>query len=140
MTPLLLGLATAVGAPALKDPPPKGPAVVGRWAATQVEIGGTDTGQHMGLEYEFNPAGGWVIYRDNKALDGPRGYVIDPKAKPAAMDLTENKSTYPGIYKVEEDTLTLLFRTNGTADRPTAFDAPADGLMKVVLRRVKATD
>ena len=140
MTPLLLGLALSVAAPALKDPPSKGPAVVGRWEATQVEIGGKDTGQHRGLEYEFNLAGAWIIYRDNKPLDGPRSYTTDPKATPAAMDLTENNSTYPGIFKVDGDTLTLVFRTSGGAVRPMAFEAPNDGLMKVVMKRVKADD
>jgi len=138
MHALLLGLALATGAPALKDPPPKGPVVVGRWEATQVVIGGQDTGQHTGLEYAFDPAGGWTIYRGAKALDGPRSFTTDSKLKPAAMDLTENGRTYPGIFKIEGDTLTLLFRTDGKADRPAGFDDAPDGLMKVVMKRVKA--
>lgn len=135
MTPILLAL--TVGAPALKDPPPKGPAVAGRWVATEVVIGGQNNGQHAGLEYEFTATGTWVIYRDGRALSGPRSYTTDPKAKPIAVDLTENARTYPGILQVEGDTLTLLFRTDGKADRPAAFDAPPSGLMKVVMKRVK---
>ena len=137
MTPAFLALSVAVAAPALKDPPPKGPAVVGRWVATQVVISGQDAGQAAGLEYQFGPAGEWTIYRDGEPLAGPRSYTTDPKARPATVDLRENNSTYPGIFQVEGDTLTLLFRLDKTGPRPAAFDAPADGLMKVVMKRVK---
>lgn len=140
MNPSLFAVAMLVAAPALKDPSPKGPAVVGRWEATQVEIDGKDTGQHRGLEYEFNPAGTWIIYRDNKPLDGPRTYTTDPKARRATMDLAENNTTYPGIFKVEGDTLTLVFCTDGKTGRPAAFDGPADGTMKLVMKRVTARD
>jgi uncharacterized protein (TIGR03067 family) len=102
-----------------------------------MEMSGKDIGQAAGLEYQFGPAGQWVISRDGTPLDGPRSYTTDPKARPAAVDLTENGNTYPGIFQVEGDTLTLLFRLDKGGARPAAFDAPTDGLMKVVMKRVK---
>jgi uncharacterized protein (TIGR03067 family) len=140
MTPTALTLTVIPSAPALKDAPTKEPPVVGRWVATQVLIGGTDNNQHEGLEYEFTADGTWIIYRDGKALDGARSYMIDLKAKPAAMDLTENSGgPYPGIFKIEGDGMTVLFAI-GTKGRPTGFDVPTDGLMKVLFKRAKASD
>jgi uncharacterized protein (TIGR03067 family) len=138
MSPLLLGVALTVGAPALKERPPKAPPLVGRWAATELVINGRADPQAQGLEYEFTAEGGWAIYRDGQPLDGARRYTVDPRTKPAAIDLTENAATYLGISKVEGDTLVVLFPVNANGDRPAGFDAPGAGLMKVVMTRVKA--
>jgi uncharacterized protein (TIGR03067 family) len=140
MSVLLFSLALAVGAPALKDPPLKGAAVVGRWQATAVISNGSDINQHMGLEYEFTTDGHWLIYRGGQILDGTeRTYAADAKARPAAIDLTEQPKPYPGVFAVETDTLTVCFRTDG-GQRPAAVEARGHGLMTVVLTRVKTKD
>jgi uncharacterized protein (TIGR03067 family) len=138
MTPLLRGPALTVGARALKDRVPKGPPVVGRWAAAGLVINGRPDPQAQGLDYEFTAGGAWVIYRDGQPLDGARSYSADAKAKPAAVDPTENSATHAGIFKVEGDTLVVLFPMNARADRPTTFDGPGAGLMKVIMKRVKS--
>jgi uncharacterized protein (TIGR03067 family) len=137
MPPLWLSLALGVTAPALKDPPPKASPLVRRWAATELVINGRPDPQAQGLEYDFTAEGRWAIYRDGQPLDGLRRYAADPKARPAAIDLTENAATYPGIFKVEGDTLVVLFPTNTKGDRPAGSDGPGAGQMKVVLKRVK---
>jgi uncharacterized protein (TIGR03067 family) len=136
MTTFLLGVALTVTAPALKDRPPKEPSVVGRWTAAEVVIGGQDNGQHVGLEYQFTADGTWLIYRDGQRMDGARSYSVDPKAMPPAINLTENASVYAGIFKVDGDSLVVVFRTDKGA-RPTSFDGPAAGHMKVVMTREK---
>src|SRR5215213_8758454 len=118
MNPALLSAVSLVlvaGAPALKDPPAKGPAVIGRWEATAVISNGADIRQHKGLEYEFTADGRWLIYRDGRVLDGKgRSYTADPKANPAVIDLTEGDKPYPGVYAIEKDSLTVCFRTDGS--------------------------
>jgi uncharacterized protein (TIGR03067 family) len=140
MASIILGLALVVGAPALKDKPPKGPPLVGRWAAADLVINGRADPQARGLEYEFTAGGGWVIYQDGRPLEGPRSYTADPTARPPAIDLAENADTYPGIFKVEADTLVVLFPMNAKAGRPAGFDGPGAGQMKLVMKRVKAGD
>ena len=137
MSALLFGLALAVGAPALKDPPAKGPPLVGRWQATAVVSGGANINQAEGLEYEFTADGRWVIYRNGKVIDAKeRTYRLDRAAGPAAIELTEFPRPYPGLYRVETDTLTLCFRTDGK-ERPDTVEARGDGLMTVVLTRAR---
>jgi len=140
MTSLVLGLALAVGAPALKDRAPKDPPLVGRWAASDLVINGQADPQARGLEYEFTAGGGWVIYQHGQPVEGARSYTADLKAKPRAIDLVENADTYPGIFKVEGDTLVVLFQLNAKGDRPTRFDGPGAGQMKLVMKRVKLRD
>jgi len=142
MTPLVLGLALVAGAPNLKDPPPKGPPVVGRWECTALTVNGRADPQWRGLEYGFTSDGGWVIYRDGTDIDGiSRTYEADAKAMPAAIDVRERADgvAQPSIYRVERDTLTLSMRTERGGARPTDFQ-PGAGLMTFTFRRVRAKD
>jgi hypothetical protein len=70
MSPLLVGLVLAIGAANLKEPPTKGPPLVGQWECTALTINGKADPQWQGLEYEFTSAGGWVIDRDGKDIGG----------------------------------------------------------------------
>jgi uncharacterized protein (TIGR03067 family) len=81
-----------------------------------------------------------VIYQDGRPLEGPRSYTADPTARPPAIDLVENADTYLGIFKVEADTLVVLFPMNAKDGRPARFDGPGAGQMKLVMKRVKAGD
>lgn len=142
MSPLLIGLALAVGAPALKDPPKKEDPLVGRWSCTALTIAGKADPQWQGLEYEFTPAGGWVIYRDGKDIGGiVRTYTADPKTAPGAIDLCERADgvAQPSLYKVDGDTLNLSIRTESGGTRPADFN-PGQGLMTFVFKRVKDKD
>jgi uncharacterized protein (TIGR03067 family) len=107
--------------------------------ATDMHIGGKPDPHWRGLEYEFAPGGRWVIYRkDREDSGGPRSYAADPKAKPAAIDLTEDKSTYPGAYQVEPggDALTVSFNIVKGADRPTGIE-PDGGTMTITFKRAR---
>jgi uncharacterized protein (TIGR03067 family) len=146
MSPLLVGLALTIGAPNLKEPPPMGPPLVGRWECTALTISGKADLEWKGQEWEFTAEGGWVVYRDGKDIGGisrtnkARTYKADPKAGIGDIDLCERTDgvAQPALFKVDRDTLDLSIRfTDGT--RPADFE-PGDGLMTYTFRRVKAKD
>lgn len=63
----------------------------------------------------------------------------DPRASPAAFDLSEHRAAVPyllGIYKVKGDTLTICYN-NANRGRPTAFDGPGKGAGTEVFTRVR---
>ena len=140
MSPLVLGLALSLGAPALKDKAPKDPPLVGRWAVSALAINGQDGLKgNEDLEYEFTRDGTWVIYRRGRVMDAnKRTYTTDAKADPPAVDLTERAGgADPAIYRVEGDTLTLAIGRQG-GRRPTTFEDQQATSMKLTMKRVKA--
>jgi uncharacterized protein (TIGR03067 family) len=145
MNTVLLGLAVAVGAPALKDKD-KAPAIVGEWVVESVANNGAPAGVGGGLRYTFTADGEWLIHREGKELPlvgATRGYTVDPKPNPPAVDLVTSRaaggeSRLLGIFKVEGDTLTICGTRAKGGDRPTKFDAPEGSNLTVyVLKRVK---
>jgi uncharacterized protein (TIGR03067 family) len=138
MKSLLLGVALGIGAPGRKEPPPKTPPLIGRWIAAALTINGKADPQWNGLEYEFTPEGAWVICRDGKDIGAVvRSYKANPKARPAAIDVCEQKdgTSEPATFKIDADILFLSIRTEG-GDRPTDFE-PASGIMTFRFTRVK---
>lgn len=142
MSALLIGVALTVGAPALKEPPPKAPPLVGRWVCTSLTIDGKADPQWQGLEYEFTADSVWVIYRNGKDIGGiTRTYTADPKAGAGAVDVCERADGVgqPSRYKVDRDTLDLSIRTQAGGARPADFE-PGAGLMTFTFRRAKTKD
>lgn len=142
MNVVLLGLAVAVGAPNLKEPPSKG--LVGRWECTALTFNGKADPQWQGLEFEFTPAGGWAIYRDGRYIGGSDWtYKSDPKVGPGAVDLCPAVGGGGMVslsrYKVDGDTLTLSTPIRIGVTRPAGFE-PGEGLMTYTFRRVKPKD
>jgi uncharacterized protein (TIGR03067 family) len=71
----------------------------------------------------------------------PAKIKVDPKAKPAAIDISpsdgpEKGHTFPGIYKVENGELWLAFTERG--DRPTEFKGTGGTLLVRLKREAKA--
>ena len=141
----LLGLALAVGAPALKDRE-TAPSLVGEWEVESIGTNGNpNAATTAGLRYTFTEDGKWLIHRNGKetAPGTSRGYTADPKRKPPGVDLLSNTaaangSRLVGIYKVEGDTLTICGTRVKGADRPTTFEAgPGSGRTVYVLKRAK---
>jgi uncharacterized protein (TIGR03067 family) len=138
-------LALALGAPALKDPPKKGPTVVGEWEVESISTGGRQSNVGTGLRYTFTADGKWLIHRDGEELAPQlrRGFVLDARADPPAVDLVSNTAAnnsarFQGIFKVEGDTLTLCGTRQKGADRPTKFEAPDGSQVTIyVLRRAR---
>ena len=148
MNSMMLGLAIAIGAPAIKDPPPKKDAgIYGEWVVQTMMMGGKQNAKPPAeMIYQFTPEGQWLIRREGAtAKSVPRDIKVDAKASPATINVV-----YPqpaaggaaprgmlGIYKIDGDTLTLCFSPGG-GERPTAFESP-DGarVMLMTLKRAK---
>jgi len=65
-------------------------------------------------------------------------FTLDPKEKPATIDLTSDYdgSTLEGIYRIEGETLTLCKPIRLSMERPTKFASEADSnLILLVLKR-----
>jgi|SRR5262245_33755765 len=142
---LLLGLSLALGAPALKDPPKKEPAIVGEWVMISTGTAGNVRPYPGGeLIYEFTADGKWLIRRTGKELAAPnRGYKADTKVNPPSVDLItdttrSDQTRREGIYKVEGDTLTM-YLAGVKQPRPASFEAAAEAPNIIyVLKRKKA--
>jgi hypothetical protein len=135
----VLAFAVALGAaPALKSRPTPDP-LIGRWAATDMDINLKPDLQWQGLEYEFTPAGQWVIYRDSRELTGPRSFTTDSKAKVPTIDLTEDGKMCLGVYHVSPDgkTLTVSMTTASGSGRPAGIE-PGGTTMTITFKRIKA--
>jgi uncharacterized protein (TIGR03067 family) len=67
-------------------------------------------------------------------------YKLDPGKDPKTIDVSESepKQEYPGIYRLEGDTLRICVPSQGNGKRPAAFESkPDSGLMLLVLKREK---
>lgn len=142
-TSVLLSLMLSVSAPALKDAPKATPSIVGEWVAEKIVHSGQVDYHPETLWYTFTAEGKWVVVRGGKELGGKdRGYTLDPKASPAAVDFTLDRTKADarkilGIYRLDGDTLTLCLREDGIP-RPAVFESPAEGSVSlIVFKRVK---
>jgi uncharacterized protein (TIGR03067 family) len=139
MTPLFLGLAVCVGAPALKGPAT--PSVEGDWELVEWVTGGSPVGVSPGTGVEFRPDGK-RLWRDGNGPPDERGYKLHAKTNPPAIDLirpSENAppDVFPCIYKVDAGKLLLCIGTPG-GPRPTDFEAgPGTGRMLMTFKRLK---
>jgi|SoiMethySBSTD1v2_1073268.scaffolds.fasta_scaffold181022_3 uncharacterized protein (TIGR03067 family) len=136
---LVFGLALGVAAPGLKDAPKKDPTILGEWVFESGMMGGmavpTDKAK---LRVTFR-TDGIVTARDgDQPTKEEHTYTIDAKKTPAEIDLVpRNKGnnqgiamSATGIFKIEDDTLTICFSIDGT--RPKAFASPA-GEMTILM-------
>ena len=66
MNSMMLGLAIAIGAPAIKDPPPKKDAgIYGEWVVQTMMMGGKQNAKPPAeMIYQFTPEGQWLIRRE----------------------------------------------------------------------------
>lgn len=139
MTPIVIGLALTLSAPAPKEAPKKDqPTVVGTWVAETVIVGGTPEKLDPGMSFTLT-ADGKCLMKEGKNEPEEMGYSVDPKKDPGHFDLREpgmQGEVMKGIYKLDGDTLTVCLEMKG--DRPAAFASPAkSSIILVTLKRVK---
>jgi uncharacterized protein (TIGR03067 family) len=142
MNTLLAGLALAVGAPNLKDPPKADPPILGDWQMVEWVQRGTKLAVADGSGVEFLP-GGTRLWRDGPGQADERQYKLYPGTKPAAIDLVRTDvgprpQVYPCVFKIDGEKLVIAVGDVG-GERPKTFDA-ATATMLMTFTRVKKTD
>jgi uncharacterized protein (TIGR03067 family) len=73
--------------------------------------------------------------------DDATTFTIDPTKKPHHIDFAAPGMpgvTHPGIYKLEKDTLTVVWSVTQDKRRPTNFEGKGKGVVKIVLERLPA--
>jgi len=134
----------AGGAP--RDKNPREEKLEGTWRQTHAEFDGQDN-----TEGERPFRNHWVITRDRitihvkGAQSGGWSYRLDPSKKPAVIDLTTSvggkEVTYPCIYKLDGDELTICLQNFPERGRPQSFESkPGSGVGKYVYVRTKPRD
>ena len=138
---LLLGVAFALSAPALKEPSKKLDKLVGDWEVVALTLGGQKlnlNGVH--IFYRFTSDDRWAQWYKDGDPPALARFTASPKGNPQAIDLHgrrgENQTSMLGIIGVEDDTLTLC--VGDSRARPTKFESTVDSkCILYVLRRVK---
>jgi uncharacterized protein (TIGR03067 family) len=139
MNSIVLVTALGLGAPALKPKPPA-PSLIGEWVAQEISVGGKPDPVGVEVRWVFGADGTRTVFHGGERVAAGR-YTVDPGASPPAMDLDPEKhSTYPCVFRVEKDKLTVM--VNWLQDRrPTGFESlPGTRYMKYVFKRVKPGD
>jgi uncharacterized protein (TIGR03067 family) len=134
MTPLFLGVALSIAAPAAKEKPKELPKLEGSWLLSQKGGLGGD------LTWTFKKDGK-VTFSDGRTQDEEGTYEVDLTKSPATMDLrmpaaiARKRKADVGIFKIEGDILTLCLHRDA---RPMDFISPrGSGIMLFSLKRVK---
>jgi uncharacterized protein (TIGR03067 family) len=139
---VVLGLSPLAATAQKEKADDKAPAPLqGTWDVVKLQIAGEDVTAFL------KDAGATMTFDGNKYAfaAGPEGekgtFKLDPKAKPAAIDLTiaEGRGkgkVQPGIYDLDGDTLKICLGDEGSKDRPTKF-ASAKGEAELVLFTLK---
>jgi uncharacterized protein (TIGR03067 family) len=142
MTPLVLGLALTLAAPAPKKadeaPPVK---LEGEWTVESFE-GPKEAAPPPGsITMRFADGKVTITEAGGKGHNEEAGYTVDQTKKPAQIDIKPEKGgdkLVLGIFEVKGDTLKICFGKNVT-ERPTELKPDvAKGIMVINLKRVKA--
>jgi uncharacterized protein (TIGR03067 family) len=125
MNTLLVGLALAVAAPALKDRTPE-TWILGNWKLIEwISTGGAKSTIAEGTGVEFFPDGK-RIWHDGPGDSEERSYKLYPKTIPVAIDLIraaggQEPTVHPAIFKIDGDKLVIVIgEPNG--ERPKTID------------------
>jgi uncharacterized protein (TIGR03067 family) len=130
----LAGLSIVVCVTAKSDEPKAGD-LEGTWVITSVIYEGEDAKWTGGVWFNFT---GNKVRVVTFGADDSGTFVTNPKANPATIDFkadTWMSTVGKGIYKVENDTLTLCTARDG-GERPKEFKAAKDNVL-ITLKRMK---
>jgi uncharacterized protein (TIGR03067 family) len=135
MTPILLGLAITLAAPAPKETSKEAPKLEGEWVVESFE---GDKGPPEMVVMRFKDDKVSVLA--GKREEPGASYTVDFKVKPATIDIRPDNAppdtVVRGIIELDGDTLKLCFTKRG--ERPTDFKGNAEKRIALItLKRIK---
>jgi len=136
-----IALASFVAAPVSPDPIKQAQeSFQGEWKMVDFISGGEAEGKDLKADSKITVKDDTMLIRF-RGNDTKANFTLNPKTDPPTIDFkyqTRNgESLHKGIYKLEEDKLTICFGLNG-ADRPTEFKSPEKTRIAMfILERVK---
>jgi uncharacterized protein (TIGR03067 family) len=115
----------------------------GNWTALSIKSGEQETPADVvkRLKFTFDGKAYTNILGDEVVEEG--GYTIDASKTPKTIDFDIKKGDDAGkkqlgIYKIEENKLTLVVAQPGSTERPKSLQpAPSDNMIEAVLERAK---
>ena len=135
MHTLILGLAIIVAAPAPKEAKKLPSPLVGDWTIESVIIlGMPEPMDQTRNTIDFSADGTFTTLSGNAAKPYTSKFTHDPKANPPQIELEKAGAKFPGIYKIEGDTLTICLTLEG--ERPDKFVATAKTML-FTMKRLK---
>ncbi len=142
MTPLLLGLALTLAAPAPKKADEPAPAKLeGEWVVESFDAGPKDAPPPGSFRMTFADGKISITDTSGKGHAEEAGYTVDTTQKPAHIDIKPGNGPdklVQGIFEIKGDTMKICFG-KGSGTRPTAFQSePEKGIIVINLRRAKA--
>jgi uncharacterized protein (TIGR03067 family) len=135
MTPLFLGLAVSLSAPAPKETPKEPPKLEGDWVVQSIE---GEKGPPETVTMRFKD--GKVSILAGKREEPGANITVDFKMKPATIDIRPDNApaevVVRGIIEINGDTMKLCFTKQG--ERPNEFKGDAaNRIALITLKRVK---
>lgn len=116
-----------------------GKAIIGDYVIKEMTKGGKAAPKEIVDSFEGVTIAAGTITIKSRGETRTAEITLDEGKKPATIDLKptagpEKGKTMPGIYKHENDALTLVFNAPGQA-RPANFDASGKDEIRIVLTR-----
>jgi uncharacterized protein (TIGR03067 family) len=146
----LVAVACVVGSAAggLREPPADAERakLVGTWTVVSVEANGQKFPADAGRPFRFIFTADRATRKRGEQVESETGWRLDATRTPRWIDFTDpsgkETKTFPAVYELKGDELTLCFRTDVKKDakpqRPMKFDGGAgSGQVLLVLKREK---
>jgi uncharacterized protein (TIGR03067 family) len=141
-TILLLSMAGLIAAdePEKKD---DAEAIKGNWSAVSMKVGGQPAPEAFVKSFQCRFDEKTYNNTVDKQVVEEGSYRIEPSKTPKTIEFDiktgqDQGKKQLGIYKIENEKLTLLLTQAGSTTRPKSFqDEPGEPLIEVVLERVK---
>lgn len=134
MYTLAIGLAVIIAAPAPKEAKKAPLTIVGDWSLESVSVFGMAQPPDQSQKTVRFAADGTTSTLNDNAAPLVSKFTHDAKATPATLDMEKDGMKFPGIYKIEGETLTICLTIQG--ERPDTF-TPGTKNILYTMKRVK---
>jgi uncharacterized protein (TIGR03067 family) len=112
--------------------------IQGTWVAVSAEASGRELSEaevkRIAMTFQRDGVKGKGLKKNDEEEEGT--FRLDPTQKPKRFDLAVANQRMPGIYMLEDDSLTICFNQNEAGERPKTFATDRETeLSLIVLKR-----